>query len=122
MKKSSNSKKSVPKTLKAQIDELKSRESALAHGMKIATVGFCYLDTNLRYVQINEWLANINGYTVEEHIGRSIRELFPDLAEGIEPQFQKVIETGNPIIKGRVYGDSLPSWCKEALRTQLFCG
>jgi len=106
LKKSSNSKKSVPKTLKAQIEELKVRKSALEHGMKIATVGFCYLDTNLRYIQINDWLAEINGLTVDEHIGRSIRELFPDLANGIEPQFKKVIETGIPVIKGRVYAET----------------
>ena len=106
MKNSSNNKKSVPKTLKAQIEELKVRKSALEHGMKIATVGFCYLDTNLRYIQINAWLAEINGLTVNEHIGRSIRELFPSLADGIEPQFRKVIETGNPIIKGRVCAET----------------
>jgi len=106
LNKNSNSKKLVPKTLEVQFEELKARGSALAYGLSVATVGFCYLDTDLRYIYINEWLAEINGFTVEEHIGRSVRELFPDLAVGIEPQFQKVIETGNPIIKGRVYAET----------------
>ena len=69
-------------------------------------MGFCYLDRNLRYIVINEWLAKINGLTVEEHIGRTISELFPDLAVVIEPQFQAVLDTGNPVIKGRVFAET----------------
>ena len=31
----------------------------------IAPVGLCYLDTELRYLYINEWLARIHGVPVE---------------------------------------------------------
>ena len=30
-------------------------------------IGLCYLDLDLRYVHINEWLAAINGLAVSEH-------------------------------------------------------
>ena len=35
-------------------------------------------------------------------MGRTLRELIPDVAEGVEPQFRQVIETGQPIIGGTV--------------------
>ena len=91
----------VLNTLKAQITDLQTRESELTYIMRVAPVGLCHLDTDLRYVYINDWLADINGLPAEEHVGRSISELFPELASAIEPQFRHVINTGLPIIKGR---------------------
>ncbi len=51
---------------------------------KEAPIGLCCLDTNLRYVHINHWLAAINGLSVEEHLGRTVREVLPNVAAGIE--------------------------------------
>ena len=45
-----------------------------------APVGLCVLDRELRFLRINERLAEINGFTAAEHIGRTIRELLPQLA------------------------------------------
>ncbi len=42
-----------------------------------APIGLCSLDTNLRYIQINDWLAALNGLPVEAHLGRTIREVLP---------------------------------------------
>ena len=59
-----------------------------------AHIGLCSLDTNLRYLQINDWLAELNGLPVEAHLGRNIREVLPEVTAGIEQQLRKVIETG----------------------------
>ncbi len=67
-----------------------------------APIGLCSLDTNLRYLQINAWLAELNGLPIEAHLGRTIREVLPDVAAGVEQQLRKVIETGEPIIDGTV--------------------
>ena len=47
-------------------------------------VGLCFFDSELRYVHINEWLAVINGLSVEEHLGRTIGEVLPDVTVGVE--------------------------------------
>ncbi len=107
MKTNINVSDEVLRTLKAQITNMQAREANLIYIMSTAKVGFCYLDTKLRYTYINDWLADINGLPAEKHIGQSIRKLFPDLADSIEPQFQQVIDTGNPIIKGHVYAATL---------------
>jgi len=64
-----------------------------------APVGLCCFDTQLRYLDINEWLAALNGLSVEEHLGHSVGELFPELATGIASQLRHVIDTGEPILE-----------------------
>jgi len=67
-----------------------------------APIGLCYLDTDLRYIYINEWLAAINGLEVEKHLGRTIGEVLPDIAARIELQLLDVIETGKSIMQGTI--------------------
>jgi PAS domain S-box-containing protein len=69
-----------------------------------APIGLCFVDTDLRYVRINELLAQINGSLVSEHIGRTFREILPELADSVEPLYQQVIESGEPIIDLEVSG------------------
>jgi PAS domain S-box-containing protein len=63
-----------------------------------APVGLCFLDTDLRHLSLNERLAEITGKPVEQHIGRTVREILPDAADTIEPVLRRVIETGEPSI------------------------
>ena len=34
---------------------------------------------------------------MEEHLGRTVREVLPGLADLIEPRYRRVIETGEPV-------------------------
>jgi PAS domain S-box-containing protein len=63
-----------------------------------APVGLCFVDTERRFLSINKHLAEINGKTVEEHLGRTVREVLPELADMIEPRYRRVIETGEPVL------------------------
>jgi len=63
-----------------------------------APVGLCFVDTEQRFLNINKHLAEINGKTVEEHLGRTLREVLPELADIIEPRYRRVIETGEPVL------------------------
>src|SRR5690606_862612 len=58
--------------------------------------GNATVDTAPRFTAVNERLARITGRTVEEHLGRTVREVFPDLADTLEPIFLRVLETGEP--------------------------
>jgi len=71
-----------------------------------APIGLCSLDTNLRYLHINDWLAELNGFPVEAHLGRTIREVLPDVAAGVEQQLRKVMETGEPLFDGTVEAET----------------
>ena len=67
-----------------------------------APVGLCYLDRELRYVEINEWFARINGVAVEEHLGLTVYDVIPDAAETLASQLEVVAESREPMLAGRV--------------------
>jgi PAS domain S-box-containing protein len=64
-----------------------------------APVGLAFLDTDLRYVRINAALCAINGRPAEEHIGRRIDEVLPELADVLVPIYRQVLETGEPVLE-----------------------
>ena len=59
-----------------------------------ADIGFAFLDRDLRFVHVNDRLAEMNGRPLAEHLGRTIREVVPELADNIEEIVKKVIESG----------------------------
>ncbi len=71
-----------------------------------ANAGMLIYDSQLRYVSINEVLAEINGICVADHIGRSLREMLPELAPTLEPMLQGILDTGKPILDYEVAGET----------------
>jgi PAS domain S-box-containing protein len=71
-----------------------------------APVGLAVLDTELRYVSVNPAMARLNGIAAEDHIGRTPRELLPDLeaADAIEAALREVLRTGDPVVDRRFVG------------------
>jgi PAS domain S-box-containing protein len=69
-----------------------------------APIGLCFLDREWRFVQMNEQLAEINGLPISEQLGRTVRDVLPELAELQEPIFQQVLETGIPVLDVEVQG------------------
>ena len=78
----------------------------LEHLYRSAPFGLSLVDRNLRYVRINERLAAMNGKTVEQHIGRTVREIIPQIATEVEKLKRRVLETGEPVIDVEVHGES----------------
>lgn len=73
---------------------------------RTAPVGLCMVDADLRYRRINERLAAMNGLPVSEHMGRTLREVIPVLADKLEPLHRKVLATGEPLLDLEVVGTS----------------
>jgi PAS domain S-box-containing protein len=71
-----------------------------------ANAGMMILDRQLRYVQINEAMAELNGICVADHIGRLLREVVPELADPLEPMLQEILDTGKPILDYEVAGET----------------
>ncbi len=70
-------------------------------------VGLCLLDRELRYVRVNETLARMNGLPAAQHIGRTVRETVPHLADQVEPAFRRVLETGVPLLDVELVGSTV---------------
>jgi PAS domain S-box-containing protein len=70
----------------------------LAAVYRTAPVGLTFIDRDLRYVSINDRLAEMHGVPVVAHIGFSVREVIPALADAVEPLLRRTIDTGVPIL------------------------
>lgn len=60
-----------------------------------------------KYFRINNILAEINGLSMEEHLGRPLAEVLPDAAPDILPSISKVLKTAKPIPQ-REFSTRLP--------------
>jgi PAS domain S-box-containing protein len=75
-----------------------SEERARRHSTELETlyaaapIGMCVLDRDLRYLRINERLAEINGLPVEAHLGRTVAEVVPDLATAALAAMRRVLD------------------------------
>jgi PAS domain S-box-containing protein len=64
-----------------------------------APVGLAFLDRNMRYMNLNRRLANLNGRPMEEHLGRTVPEMIP-------PEIFSIVE---PYIRRALQGEVFPS-------------
>ena len=69
-----------------------------------APIGLAFLSTDCRYLLINHHLTEICGISVAGHIGRSVRETVPNVAEQVENIVQTVLRTGEPVVGIEVNG------------------
>jgi formate hydrogenlyase transcriptional activator len=61
-------------------------------------VGLCIVDTDSRFLAINNTLAEMNGIPAAAHLGKTVREVLGDLAELVEPQFERVLATRQAVL------------------------
>ena len=69
-----------------------------------APIGLACLSPDCRYLQINQRLTEICGISVEDHLGRSVRDCVPTLADSVEQIVRSIMETGEPVIGIEVAG------------------
>ncbi|HET9627868.1 MAG TPA: PAS domain-containing protein [Novosphingobium sp.] len=90
--------------LTARAQELARREARTAASLNElealygeAPIGLGFLDSDLRFVRINQSLADMNGPSPAEHIGHCVWDIVPDLREKAEPMLRRVLETGETL-------------------------
>jgi PAS domain S-box-containing protein len=71
-----------------------------------APVGLGVLDRDLRFIRINKRLADINGFSPEAHVGRTVREMLPELADKVEGGLRQVLDTGEPTLNIELTGET----------------
>ena len=82
------------------------KQELLKTFFKNASIGLAILDDKWRHVKINQVLADINGKSVEEHIGKAVREMIPAIAPKLESIYQQVTNTGKPICEIEITGET----------------
>ena len=91
--------KQLEQKIREQFDELENI-------YRTAPIGLALIDREFRFARINERLAEINGLPTEKHLGRSLREIVPDIADQAEAVFRQVFATGEPILHTELEGET----------------
>lgn len=92
--------------LRATENAIRDRYAELDQLYRYAPIGLCTLDRELRFTRCNERLAEINGPSAADHMGKFVWEMVPDLAEGAAALMRRVLETGEPIVDTEVSGET----------------
>jgi PAS domain S-box-containing protein len=79
----------IPLCLEAMPTHRGSQLHAIYDG---APVGLCFLDRDLRYVSINRRLAEMNGAPIEAHLGKTPREMVPELFPKFGPYLYRAMQ------------------------------
>jgi formate hydrogenlyase transcriptional activator len=78
-------------------DVLNEPEKLLASYFTSSTIGLSILNSELRYLAINDTLAAMNGLPPSEHMGKTVREVLGDFADIAEPKLRNTLSTGESV-------------------------
>jgi diguanylate cyclase (GGDEF)-like protein/PAS domain S-box-containing protein len=94
----------VNSKLRAAVTESKAILNEIEQIYRYSPVGLCFIDTNYRYVRINEHMAEMHGLPVSAHIGRTLREVVPGIADELMELFRPVYERGELVLNVELIG------------------
>lgn len=57
-------------------------------------VGLAVFDRDLRFVRVNQLLADLNGAPIADHIGKTVYDMAPGIAAAAEDRLRSAFETG----------------------------
>ncbi|MGG5823488.1 PAS domain-containing protein [Falsiroseomonas sp. HW251] len=99
--------------IEARTAELRDREADARYALMqldaiyaAAPVGLCAFDLQGRYIRINAELAEMNGVPADAHIGRTMREVVPDIADLGDAPLRRLLETNQPVLGIEVEGET----------------
>ncbi|MEM0968537.1 MAG: PAS domain-containing protein [Verrucomicrobiota bacterium] len=72
--------------------KLAARIGELENLFDCIQVGMGLIDRDLRFLRVNEQLAEINGVSTKDHVGAPVAEILPALVDEIEPYVHKALE------------------------------
>lgn len=75
-------------------DKLRVSEARLEAFFDAAPAGLAIWDNQLRFEKVNDTLAQINGKSVEEHLGKRLTDLLPEMSPEFEEMFRNILKTG----------------------------
>ncbi|MES2222173.1 MAG: PAS domain-containing protein, partial [Acidobacteriota bacterium] len=71
-----------------------------------APIGFAFFDRKMRYVRMNQFLAEMDQLSITHHLGRTVQEVFPGpVGMQLAASIEKVFATGEPIHEQEIHGE-----------------
>jgi len=96
-------------TERKQAELERQRSDAMLQAfMEAAPVTLALFDRDLRFLYANEALARINNLPLQEHLGRTLWDVVPDLAAQFAPLLQGLMDTQEPVLNVEFSGEVRP--------------
>ena len=89
--------KRLEETLRRNQDEMRVRLAELESLYSSAPLGLGMLDRDLKFVRVNDALADMNGVALQKHIGQFVFDIVPDLQGQAEKLLRGVLNSGEPV-------------------------
>jgi PAS domain S-box-containing protein len=83
-----------------------------------APIGMGFLDSEFRFVRVNDAMAEIHGVPAIDHLGRTVREVLPDMGEAVEAALARVASSGEALVGVQLRGETP----REPGRTRRYLG
>ncbi|WP_198648442.1 chemotaxis protein CheB [Cyanothece sp. BG0011] len=90
--------------LKQVQQHLKQTNIILENLYEASPAGLCLFDHELKFIRVNRALARMNGVSIEGHLGKTVHDISPHLADYLEGLLRQVINTGEAICNIEVRG------------------
>ena len=75
------------------LEALPALRLAQLHAIYESTpVGLCFLDRKLRYVSLNQRYADLHGLPMEAYIGKTVKDVIPDVFPQLEPYLLRALQ------------------------------
>ena len=74
--------------------------------LNVAPFGICFVDLDFRIQLINSVFAKFNDAKSSDQVGKTVEQLVPDLWPQLEPAYQRVLRTGQPLVLGPAVSDT----------------
>jgi PAS domain S-box-containing protein len=86
------------KALAASNQLAQQRLDELENIYKTSSVGLAVLDIDSRYLRVNDKLALINNLPAEDHIGKTVSQVFPAAADTVQKIISEIVRTELPLL------------------------
>lgn len=91
---------------KALEKELAVRQARFDAFFNAAPAALVIHDEHLNYAQLNQALADLNGMSVADCLGKKVSDVVPDLAPILEPMYRQIMATGIPALNLEINGST----------------
>jgi PAS domain S-box-containing protein len=71
-----------------------------------APFGFAFIDLDLRFVRINDQYAEMHGFSVAAHLGKTVVEIAPKLEATMREVTARILATGQPVLDHEFTGET----------------
>jgi len=85
-----------------------------------APLGLAIVDPELRFVRVNNQLAQTAGKDVAELLGRPLTEVTPNLAADAVADYRRVLETGEPLVDQLVFSGDDPTSAERVWQSSYY--